>query len=336
MPFQAGPLNLITDIDGINVGNATDADVNTGATAIIFDEPTVASCQILGGAPGTRDTEMLEPHNVVDAVDAIVLSGGSAFGLAASGGVQDWLHEQGRGLQVGPARVPIVPSAILFDLANGGNKDGKQNRYYHDMGYQAAAAAAGGQFAMGTVGAATGALTANLKGGLGSASTYLPGYEITIGACVAVNALGAATIGETPHFWAAPFELGDEYGGLGMPAAFPANAQDLRIKFRGYKTSNTTLGIIATDAKLSKAQCKRLAMATHDGFTRALWPSHTPFDGDIIFGASTCKKEFVGTVDEMIDLCAAASATMARAVARGVYEATQSSGDILPCWSQLR
>ena len=335
MPFQAGPLNLITDIAGVRVGNAQDDEVKTGATAVIFDEPAVASCQILGGAPGTRDTELLEPHNAVEGVDAIVLSGGSAFGLAASGGVQDWLHDHGRGLQVGPARVPIVPSAILFDLANGGVKEGKHNEFYHGLGYRAAAAASQ-ELALGSVGAGCGALTANLKGGLGSASTYMPALDVTIGACVAVNALGATTIGETRHFWAAPFEIDSEFGGIGMPVPCPANAQDLRIKFRGYKTDNTTLGVIVTDAKLTKAQCKRLAIATHDGFTRAIWPSHTPFDGDIVFAASTNAKPFSGTVDAMIDLCAAAGATMARAVARGVYEATQSPGDILPCWSQRR
>ncbi|MEO0544713.1 MAG: P1 family peptidase [Pseudomonadota bacterium] len=335
MPFQSGPKNLITDVTGVRVGHATDKKVNTGATAIIFDEPTIASCQTLGGAPGTRDTELLEPHNVVEAVDAITLSGGSAFGLAASGGTLDWLHDQGRGLQVGPARVPIVPSAILFDLANGGQKEGVQNSYYHRLGYQAAQAAAQ-SFELGTVGAGTGALTADLKGGLGSASTYMPDFDVTIGACVAVNALGSTTVGGTKNFWAAPFELNDEFGGLGVPGPFPADAQDLRIKFRGYKTDNTTIGIIVTDATLTKAQCKRLAIAAHDGYTRAIWPSHTPFDGDIIFAAATGAKPFAGTVDEMIDLCAATGATMARAVARGVYEAAQSPGDILPCWSQLR
>jgi len=335
MSFQAGPTNLVTDIEGVRVGNATDPVVKTGATAIIFDTPAIASSQTLGGAPGTRDTELLEPHNVVEAVDAIVLSGGSAFGLAASGGVQDWLHDQGRGFEVGPARVPIVPAAILFDLVNGGDKEGKQNSYYHALGYEAAGAASH-EFELGSVGAGTGALTAGLKGGLGSASTYLPRQDITLGACVAVNALGATTVGDTHHFWAAPFEIGDEFGGLGWPNPLPENAQELRVKFRGSEASNTTIGAIVTDAKLSKAQCKRLAIAAHDGFTRAIWPAHTPFDGDIVFAASTGTKPIEIDVDAMIDLCAAAGATMARAIARGIYEASESPGDILPCWSDIR
>ncbi|MEN0001213.1 MAG: P1 family peptidase [Pseudomonadota bacterium] len=335
MPFQPGERNLITDVAGVQIGHATNNSVKTGVTAILFDDPVVASCQTLGGAPGTRETDLLEPQNTVETVDSIVLSGGSAFGLAAAGGVQDWLVKQGRGFAVGPSRVPIVPAAILFDLSNGGDKTDADNAFYHRLGLEAVESAKR-NCQMGSVGAGTGALSADLKGGFGSASTVLQDHDITIGAAVAANPLGTTTIGGTHHFWAAPFELGDEFGGHALPDPLPANAQDLRIKRRDNKAGNTTLGVIVTDAALTKAQCKRLAIAAHDGFTRAIWPSHTPFDGDIIFAASTGAKALPGTIEAMVDLCAAAGATMARAIARGIHAATPSPGDILPCWSTRR
>lgn len=335
---MTGPHNLITDVAGIKVGNAQDASIKTGVTALVCDEPSTASVQILGGAPGTRDTELLEPHNSVQQVDALVLSGGSAFGLDAASGVQDRLKDMGRGFQVGPVRVPIVPSAILFDLINGGNKQWDQNPYV-DLGKKAAAAA-GDDFALGSSGAGTGALVASLKGGLGSASTVLPEHGVTVGALVAVNALGNATIGNTSSFWASPFEIADEFGGLGLPSPMPPDAKELRVKFRDQisasEGSNTTIGIIATDAKLDKSQCKRLAIAAHDGFARALWPSHTPLDGDLVFSVSTGKIDIGASLDALIDLSAAAGSTLARAIARGVYEASPQDGDILPCWRSLR
>lgn len=339
MAFETGAKNLITDVGGIAVGHADDHVMKSGTTAIVFEEPATASCKVLGGAPGTRETDLLAPHNVVEAIDALVLSGGSAFGLAAAGGVQDWLLAQGRGYAVGPARVPIVPGAILFDLINGGDKSAVSNPLYHQLGRQAAEAA-GTDFAIGSHGAGVGALTADLKGGIGSASTYLSTHGITVGALVAANPLGTVTIGETNQFWAAPFELGDEFGGLGLPHPLPEDAQDLRIKFRDTDTpaqnANTTIAVIATDAKLTKAQCQRLAIAAHDGFTRAIWPSHTPFDGDIVFAAATGKVPVADGIDAMIDLGATAGATMARAIARGIYAATAVDGDILPVWSSLR
>lgn len=334
-----GKRNSITDVDGILVGNAQDVQLKSGTTALVCEQTHTASVQVLGGAPGTRETELLEPHNSVQAVDALVLSGGSAFGLDAGSGVQNWLRDQGRGFEVGPVRVPIVPSAILFDLINGGNKDWVGQSPYSALGYQAAANASSG-FELGSAGAGLGALTANLKGGLGSASTYLQQFGVTVGALVAVNALGSATIGDTKHFWAAPFEIGDEFGGLGMPEPVPSNAKELRTKFGGQNISpegaNTTIGIIATDAKLTKAECKRLAIAAHDGFTRAIWPSHTPMDGDLVFSVSTGAVDLEGTLDAMIAICAMAGSTMARAVARGVYMANEQDGDIMPVWRSLR
>lgn len=335
----SGKRNLITDVAGILVGNAQDAELKSGSTALICEQAFTASVQVLGGAPGTRDTELLEPHNSVQGVDAFVLSGGSAFGLDAGSGVQNWLRDQGRGFQIGPVRVPIVPSAILFDLINGGDKNWTGQSPYSKLGYEAASNASA-DFELGSMGAGTGALTANMKGGLGSASTVLESYGVTIGALVAVNALGSTTVGNTNRFWAAPFELGDEFGGLGLPTPLPDNAKELRTKFGNQKPSpdgaNTTIGVIATDANLTKAECKRLAIAAHDGFTRAIWPSHTPMDGDLVFSVSSGQVDIENAVDAMIEICAMAGSTMARAVARGVYMAREQDGDIMPVWRSLR
>jgi L-aminopeptidase/D-esterase-like protein len=195
--FRSGPRNLITDVDGLLVGNADDARLKSGVTAVICEERAVASYQILGGAPGTRETDLLEPHNSVQAINAVVLSGGSAFGLDAASGVQAALREQGIGFEVGGYRVPIVPSAILFDLRNGGDKDWGRYPPYRELGYDAVQAASR-DFSIGTAGAGTGALSAGLKGGLGSASVVLDN-GITIGALAAVNPIGSVTVGRSRH-----------------------------------------------------------------------------------------------------------------------------------------
>ncbi|QRM55626.1 P1 family peptidase [Sinorhizobium sp. BG8] len=330
--MAAGPNNLITDVPGILVGNASDALLKSGATCVLCEEPTIAAVQVLGGAPGTRETDLLEPHNTVQTIDALVLSGGSAFGLDAAGGAQAALREMGRGFSIGPLRIPIVPAAILFDLLNGGDKNWGQYSPYRELGYEAARSAAR-HFATGTAGAGTGATTATFKGGLGSASTVLAN-GITVGALVAVNALGSATIGRTRHFWAAPFEEGSEFGGMGMPSPFPGDGRDVRTKL-GARTSteNTTIAVIATDARLTKSEAKRLAVSAHDGFSRALWPSHTPLDGDLVFALATAKTGGLLETEDFIDLCSAAAATMARAVARGIHDASPAPGDLLPSWN---
>ncbi|GES43073.1 hypothetical protein RsS62_23250 [Rhizobium dioscoreae] len=312
---MADLLNLLTDVEGVAVGHSTDLTLGSGVTAIVFDEPAVASCTILGGAPGGRDTALLDPAMTVGAVDGLVLSGGSAFGLDAAGGVQAGLREMGRGLKVGDVLVPIVPQAILFDLINGGNKDWGLHSPYRDMGYAAFKAANKGPFALGSVGAGTGATTATVKGGLGSASVVSSrGYRIA--AIVAVNALGSATIGDGPHFWAAPFEQNDEFGGLGMPQVV-----DSRLRLKGTNITATTIGVVVTDAQLTKAEAHRLSICAHDGFARALLPTHLPLDGDTVFAASTGRH----ARDDMpgfMELCHLATIVMARAIARGVYEAT--------------
>lgn len=334
MNMRPGDRNSICDVAGLRVGNATDERLKSGVTVVVCDTPTVAAVQVLGGAPGTRDTDLLEPHNTVQTVDALILSGGSAFGLDAASGAQAALKEMGRGFAVGPMRVPIVPAAILFDLMNGGDKDWGRYPPYRELGYEAVQTASI-SFSTGSVGAGTGALTSTFKGGLGTASSRLDN-GLTIGALVAVNALGSPTIGDTRHFWAAPFEENDEFGGLGHPHPFPADARDVRVKTRLGRRSaeNTTIAVIATDTVLTKAEAKRLAIAAHDGFSRALWPAHTPLDGDLVFALATGTSGVSPQVEDFIDLCAASASTMARAIARGVHDATISEYDALPAWAE--
>jgi L-aminopeptidase/D-esterase-like protein len=322
------PANLLTDVAGLKVGNADDPRLKSGVTVILCEEPAIAAVHVMGGAPGTRETDLLSPEQTVERIDAIVLAGGSAYGLDAAAGVMDGLRDMGRGLAVGPVSVPIVPAAILFDLINGGDKNWGAEPPYRRLGRQALAAA-DAAFALGTAGAGAGATTVNLKGGLGSASTKLPGGA-TVAALAAVNALGQATIGDTPHFWAAPFEVGDEFGGRGLPHPFPADAAALRHKAQARPGMATTIAVIATDAVLTKAATERLAIVTHDGFARALWPTHTPLDGDLVFALSTGRIP----IDDPVALGAAAASTMARAIARGIYEATPAPGDSLPTWRQ--
>jgi D-aminopeptidase len=316
--------NLITDVAGVLVGNADDARLASGVTAIVFEEPAVTAVDVRGGAPGTRETDLLDPHRTIERIDAVVLSGGSAFGLDAGSGVQALLRERGRGFAIGDVRVPIVSGAVLFDLLNGGDKNWGRFAPYRDLGY-AAAAAAGSAFPLGTVGAGFGATTVNLKGGLGSASAVTRDGH-TVGALVAVNACGSVNVGTGPHFWAAPFELDGEFGGLGFPATVPPAA--LRPIAKGRPGENTTIAIVATDAALTKAQTKELAIIAQDGFARAIYPSHTTLDGDTVFAAATGRRPLADAVNELTELGAIAANALARAVARGVFEATALPGGV--------
>lgn len=309
--------NLLTDIDGVAVGHATDLKLGSGVTAIVFDKPAIASGTVLGGAPGGRDTALLDPSMTVQQVDAFVLSGGSAFGLDAAGGVQSGLRAIGRGFPVGPVKVPIVPQAILMDLLNGGDKDWGLHSPYRDMGYEAFKAASKGPFALGTVGAGTGATTANLKGGLGSASAETRNGT-RIAAIVAVNAMGSAVVGNGPHFWAAPFERDGEFGGRGFPAGFQPSDTSLRAK--GINITATTIGAVVTDAVLTKAQTHRLSIMAHDGLARTVLPTHLAADGDTMFAAATGAREMADPA-EFMELCHLATLVTARAIARGVFEA---------------
>lgn len=330
-PMTPGPRNLITDVRGLRVGNAQDAALKSGTTVLVGEAPFVASVAVMGGAPGTRETDLLAPDKMAPGVDALVLSGGSAFGLAAAQGVMDALAEQGRGFAVGPARVPIVPAAILFDLLNGGDKDWAPNPY-PALGRSALAAAAT-DFALGSVGAGTGATTARLKGGLGSASLRLG--EITVGALVAANPVGSVTTPGDRHFWAAPFEIGDEFGQVGPdPAPKPVDLSQSRKLAALAPGANTTIAIVATDAVLTKAQAQRMATAAHDGIARAVVPAHTPMDGDLVFAAATGAIEMTAPDWQMIEICHAAATCLSRAIARAVYLSTPAPGDLMPCWSE--
>jgi D-aminopeptidase len=324
--------NLITDVPGLRVGNAADAPLASGVTALIFDSASVASIAVLGGAPGVRDGALLEPEMTVDRVDALVLSGGSAFGLDAMGGVQSVLREQGRGFQIGDVTVPIVPGAICFDLLNGGDKNWGVRPPYWDLG-RAAALAVAGDFELGTAGAGFGATTANLKGGLGSASA-VTSSGFGVGALVAANGIGQATIGSGPHFWAAPYERGDEFGGLGWPTPLPTDALAMRVK--GDIPANTTIAIIATDADLTKAQAKRLAVMAHDGMARALRPAHAALDGDLVFAAATARASQPPTIRDLTEIGLCAADCLARAIARAIYEATALPiAGALPAWRDV-
>lgn len=327
-----GPRNLITDVAGLKVGNAQDDALKSGVTVLLSEDgPMTASYAVMGGAPGTRDTDLLEPDKTVPGVDALVLSGGSAFGLASAQGVMDALVDQGRGFAVHSARVPIVPAAILFDLLNNGDKSWAENPY-PTLG-RTALEDASVAFDLGTTGAGTGATDAQHKGGLGSASLTLPDGS-HIGALVAVNALGSATTPSGRHFWAAPFEIGSEFGGLGSdPAVGLQELLPSRKAAAMAQHGNTTIGVVATDTTLDKAACKRLATAAHDGFARALVPSHTPYDGDLIFAASTARRP-APEADVLPLLGHYAAICMARAIARAVWEATPAEGDALPTFRQ--
>ncbi|WP_299025980.1 P1 family peptidase [uncultured Sulfitobacter sp.] len=324
--MQPGPTNSLCDIAGLRVGNAQDVALKSGTTVVVGDAPFVASVAVMGGAPGTRETDLLAPDKSVAAVDALVLSGGSAYGLDACSGVVDGLRRDGRGFRIGPAQIPLVPGAILFDLLNGGEKDWQENPY-RALGL-AAYDAAQAQFEIGSVGAGTGALTAMLKGGLGTASLTLPDGS-TVAALVAANPVGAVTTPGDRHFYAAPFEMEEEFGGLGPdPASGLGLSRESRKMNAMSARANTTIAIVATDATLTKAECHRVATAAHDGIARACLPAHTPMDGDLVFALTTGAKPAA----DVLMTGHAAALCLSRAIARAVYHATPAQGDIMPCW----
>ena len=326
--------NLLTDIAGVRVGHADDAALGSGVTAVIFDTQAIASMDVRGGGPGTREGSLLDPVATVEQIHGIALSGGSAFGLEAGGGVQAWLAEQGRGFRIREAVVPIVPGAICFDLLNGGNKQWGRFAPYRDLGYAAASVAAD-SFALGSVGAGLGATTATLKGGVGSASATTPD-GVTVAALAVVNAVGSVTVGDGPWFWAAPFEIGGEYGGRGLPPEFTPDMLAMRLKGGAAATAveNTTLAVIVTDALLTKPQVKRLAVIAQTGFARAIYPVHAPLDGDVVFAAASGERP-VDPLIGLTELGMIAANVVARAIARGVYTAAALPfPGALPSWKQ--
>lgn len=328
--MKPGPRNLVTDVAGLRVGNAEDWKVKTGTTVLVGDRPFRASVDVMGGSPGTRETDLLSPDKLVGGVDALVLSGGSAYGLDAASGVSDGLRAMGRGFAYADLIIPIVPAAILFDLAHGGDKNWNLNPY-RDLGARALAAAAE-DFALGTAGAGVGATTAGLKGGLGSASLVLETGH-TVGALVGANPTGSVIAGDGPHFWAAPWEIGDEFGGLGPYAEPVPFAKSARTKKDALgELANTTIAIVATDADLDKAQLKRMAVAAQDGMARAISPAHTLVDGDLIFSVSTGERPLADPVFDAMLIGHAAAVCLARAIARAVYLATAADDDVFPTW----
>ncbi len=309
-------------LDGFRIGHAADSTVRSGVTVILPDEPAVASAHVMGGSTGTRELDLLDPQQTVARVDAVAISGGSAFGLDAASGVSAWLHEHGRGYPVPPARVPIVPGAILFDLRNGGDKDWGRWPPYRELGFAAAQAAAT-RTSLGAVGAGVGVATANTPGGFGMAAEHMGEHTVVVAAAV-VNAVGSPLVGDTGHFWAAPFERDAEFGGRGWPMPWPTDATGIRLKSgQAVPGMNTTIACVMTNAAISKAEAKRVAIAAHDGFARALYPVHTPADGDLVFVLSSGRIERSPTEFDVLGLGAVAANVVTRAIARGVFEAMQ-------------
>jgi L-aminopeptidase/D-esterase-like protein len=334
---RPGPRNLITDVPGLKVGQAEDAAARTGVTVILPDAPAVAACDVRGGAPGTRETDALEPENLVEAIHAIVLAGGSVYGLAAADAVTAQLGARGFGYGSSASAAPVAPvtpAAIIYDLANGGDKTWGLEPPYRRLGLDAFRRA-GATFSLGTAGAGFGAMAGQVKGGLGSASV-IAADGITVGAIAVVNSFGSTTAPRGRTFWAAPFEIDGEFGGLGSGGL--AAAPD---DWSGSKTSpgvrmNTTIACVATDVALTPAQAKRVAIMAQDGIARAIRPAHAPFDGDVVFVLSTGLRPLAAPENMTIARIGALAADcLARAIARGVYEATPWNADGPPCWRDL-
>lgn len=314
---EAGPRNTITDVAGITVGNAEDQAAGSGVTVIIPQEAVVAAVDTRGGAPGTRETDLLNGSTLVDRIDGLVLSGGSAFGLAAADGLMAWLAGQGRGFPVAKTRIPIVPAAILFDRYEGGPLPD-----YRALARQAAELA-GVDFALGNAGAGLGATAGPLKGGLGSASV-VEKEGFTVGALAAANPVGSVLMPGGGVFWAWPFERDKEFGGHPPPSGALVPEEDFALP--GAAQTNTTLVAVATDAELTTGQAQRIAIMAHDGIARAIRPVHTPFDGDTVFVLATGERPLQNPAGDVARLGMWAADCVARAIARGVYAAA-SRGD---------
>ncbi|MGE3249889.1 MAG: P1 family peptidase [Hyphomonadaceae bacterium] len=319
-----GPKNSLTDVAGLSVGCAHDAHVMTGVTVIVADQPAVAAVEVLGGGPGVRETDVLKPGNLVETVNAIALSGGSVYGLAAADGVATALGARGVGFGLVQAQgvplSPIVPAAILYDLANGGDKSWGEDPPYRGLGMEAVRMLSD-HVSLGNAGAGYGARAGALKGGQGSAS-YVTEDGVTVGALACVNAFGSTTIPNSRAFWAWPFEIGGEYGAVAPPQRAVALDDWGGTKAAPQPRANTTLAVIATDAAFTQSEMKRIAQMASAGFARAIRPVFAPFDGDVLFALSTAQREAPGPRPlSVARIGALAADCVARAVARGVYEA---------------
>ena len=334
---RPGARNLITDVPGLKVGQAEDLRLRSGVTVILPDARAVCACDVRGGGPGTRETDALAAENLVDAVDAVVLSGGSVYGLAAADGVAAWLGARGRGFVVSPDPAvppsPVIPSAILFDLANGGDKAWGEAPPYGALGRQAVASAEAA-FELGSAGAGCGAMAGAIKGGVGSASV-VSADGFTVGAVVAVNCWGSVVAPGGRSFWAAPYEIDAEFGGLG-PAGLSAAPDDWGLSKAPAGGRNTTIACVAVDAVLTPAQARRVAVMAQDGLARAIRPVHAPFDGDVVFVISTAARPLIEPAPYTVArLGALAADCLARAVARGVHAASAWPGSGVRTWRDL-
>lgn len=317
---RPGPRNLITDVDGIRVGNAEDTRAWSGTTVVLPDRAAVAAVDVRGGGPGTRETDALSPTGLVQAVHAVVLTGGSAFGLDAASGAMGWLAARGRGFEVLGRRVPIVPAAVLFDLANGGDKEWGATPPYRTLAERALDRASL-DFALGNAGAGLGAKAGDLKGGLGSAS-LVDDDGIQVGALVAANPVGSVVMPGQPTLWAWAFELDREMGGQPLPTAPVSPDPVTPAPARQQPGANTTIGVVAVNADLTRAEAMRVAIMAQDGLARAVRPAHTPFDGDTLFVLATATRPLGDDRPTAIArLGAMAADCVARAIGRGVYEA---------------
>lgn len=370
---QPGPTNSIIDIAGIRIGCASDASIRTGVTVLTCARQSKAGVFIGGGGPGTRETHVLDPRNLVGGLDAIVLSGGSVYGLGAADAVTSLLGAKRVGYQLagepGVPSAPIVCGAILYDLANRGDKNWSENPPYVRLGqlaFAACEAGAGSADLLGNVGAGYGARAGALKGGQGVASIVTQD-NIKVGALAVVNSFGSvlaplpdkkSVIGKAhnPRFWAGAYEKGDEFGGLGAPlGAFdpddwgaakfnPLAPQSARNADGASGRDNTSLAVIATNVDLTTSECHRVAMMAQAGFARAIRPVFAPFDGDVVFAISSPSR-----MDELTHLPDAndaarplwiarigtlAADVLTRAIARGVYAA--QSLDPWPNWRDWR
>ena len=327
---RPGPANLITDVPGILVGHATDERARTGVTTLLCRTSWIAGVDVRGGGPGVRETEALAPENLLGRVHALVLAGGSVFGLAAADGVAAALSDRGVGLQLRPGApaIPIVPAAVLHDLGNDGDKAWGLEPPYRSLGI-AALDAAQADFRLGSVGAGRGAMAGLIKGGIGSASIEL-GDGLLVGALVAVNSVGSVLMPDGRTYWAWPFELDGEFGAREPPrgrmdASNPAPDESrLQLLGRMQSGANTTLGVVACNAALTTAECKRIAMMAHDGIARAVRPAHTPFDGDTVFALASAAVQLPGEqlrAAQIARLGSAAADCVARAITRAVHAA---------------
>jgi L-aminopeptidase/D-esterase-like protein len=331
---QPGHRNAITDVEGFLVGQAHDARVGSGVSVVLCAAPSVCAVDVRGGGPGTRETDLLALDTLVEAVDALVLAGGSVYGLAAADGVVAALGAAGRGYRIAQdaPTAPIVPAAILFDLMNGGAKDWGEDPPYRRLG-QAALAAAGPEVAEGNAGAGFGALAGGVKGGLGSASLLLPDGAV-VGALAAANSHGGVLMPGSRAFWAWPFEMAGEFGSVPPPAG-PIDPLDWgATKTPPLLRASTTLAVIACDYDLTRAEARRVAVMAQDGLARAIRPVHAPYDGDVVFVLASGRRPLPSPRPRGVLLTGAVAAdTLSRAVARGVYAAQSLFGR--PAWRDL-